>query len=74
MPQGQECPSEREARLILTVGHTKGGVGKTTLAFLLAVARPREGRDVWLVDADPQGSALTAATIRAEAGRTPVLA
>ena len=26
------------------------------------------------VDADPQGSALTAATIRAEAGRTPVLA
>jgi chromosome partitioning protein len=29
---------------------------------------------VWLVDADPQGSALTAATVRAEAGRTPVLA
>ena len=60
--------------MILTVGHTKGGVGKTTLAFLLAVARARQGRDVWLVDADPQGSALTAATIRAEAGRTPVLA
>jgi chromosome partitioning protein len=60
--------------LILTVGHTKGGVGKTTLAFLLALARARQGRDVWLVDADPQGSALTAATLRAEAGRTPVLA
>ncbi len=60
--------------MILTVGHTKGGVGKTTLAFMLALARARQGRDVWLVDADPQGSALTAATVRAEAGRTPVLA
>lgn len=60
--------------MILTVAHTKGGVGKMTLAFLLALARARAGRDVWLVDADPQASALTAATVRAEAGRTPVLA
>jgi chromosome partitioning protein len=60
--------------VILTVAHTKGGVGKTTLAFELALWRAKEGRDVWLVDADLQGSALTAATVRAEAGRTPVLA
>lgn len=60
--------------MILTVAHTKGGVGKTTLAFELALMRARTGRDVWLVDADQQGSALTAATVRAEAGRTPVLA
>lgn len=60
--------------MILTVAHTKGGVGKTTLAFLLALARAQQGRDLWLVDADPQGSALTAATVRAEAGRSPVLA
>lgn len=60
--------------MILTVANTKGGVGKTTLAFLLALARAKAGRDVWLVDADPQGSALTAATVRAESGRTPVLA
>jgi chromosome partitioning protein len=44
------------------------------LAFLLALARARAGREVWLVDADPQGSASTAAMVRAEAGRTPVLA
>jgi chromosome partitioning protein len=60
--------------VILTVAHTKGGVGKSTLAFELALIRAKAGRDVWLVDADPQGSALTAATVRAEAGRTPVLA
>jgi chromosome partitioning protein len=60
--------------VILTVAHTKGGVGKTTLAFELALWRAKEGRDVWLVDADLQGSALTAATVRAESGRTPILA
>jgi chromosome partitioning protein len=60
--------------MILAVANTKGGVGKTTLAFLLAVSRARSGRDVWLVDADPQGSASTAATVRADAGREPVLA
>lgn len=60
--------------MILAVANTKGGVGKTTIAFLLALARARTGRDVWLVDADPQGSASTAATVRADAGRTPVLA
>jgi len=54
--------------MILTVGNTKGGVGKTTLALHLA------GRDVLLVDADRQGSAQTAVAIRAEAGRTPGLA
>lgn len=60
--------------MILAVANTKGGVGKTTIAFLLALARSRAGREVWLVDADPQGSASTAATVRADAGRVPVLA
>ena len=60
--------------LILAVANTKGGVGKTTLAFLIAVARARAGRDVWLVEADPQGSASTAATVRADGGREPILA
>jgi chromosome partitioning protein len=60
--------------LILAVANVKGGVGKSTIAFLLALVRARAGRDVWLIDADPQGSVMTAATVRADADRQPVLA
>ena len=60
--------------MIVTVGNTKGGVGKTTLALNLAIARAIAGRDVWLIDGDRQGTAQTALTIRAEAGRTPAIA
>jgi chromosome partitioning protein len=60
--------------MILTVGSTKGGVGKSTLAVLLAVTRARAGRDVLLVDGDAQGSAQKAIASRAEAGRQPALA
>ena len=60
--------------MIVTVGNTKGGVGKTTLAFQLALARALSGRDVLLVDGDRQGSAQTAVAIRAEANRSPGLA
>lgn len=60
--------------MILTVGNTKGGVGKTTLALQIALARAHAGRDVWLVDGDRQGTALTAVSIRAEAERTPAIA
>jgi len=51
--------------MILTVGHTKGGVGKTTLATNIASARQLAGRKVWLVDADRQHSSQKASTIRA---------
>ena len=53
--------------MIVTVGNTKGGVGKTTLAFQLALNRSHSGRDVLLVDGDRQGSTQTAVAIRAEA-------
>ncbi len=46
--------------MIVTVGNTKGGVGKTTLALNLALARALAGRDVWLIDGDRQGTAQTA--------------
>ena len=60
--------------MIVTVGNTKGGVGKTTLALNLAIARALAGRDVWLIDGDRQGTAQTAITVRSEAGRSPQIA
>ncbi len=60
--------------MIITVGNTKGGVGKTTLAVNLAIARALIGREVWLIDGDRQGTAQTAITIRSEAGHTPNIA
>lgn len=59
---------------IITVGSTKGGVGKTTLALNIAIARAMAGRDVWLVDADRQATASTALAIRGQADRLPAIA
>ncbi|AHK22068.1 chromosome partitioning protein ParA (plasmid) [Yersinia similis] len=60
--------------MILTVGNTKGGVGKSTLAVNIAITRALQGRDVWLVDGDKQGSSQTAIYIRSEAGIEPGIA
>ena len=60
--------------MIVTVGNTKGGVGKTTLAVNLAIARALAGRDVWLIDGDRQGTAQMAISIRADAGHQPGIA
>ena len=60
--------------MIITVGNTKGGVGKTTLALNLAIARALAGRDVWLIDGDRQGTAQMAIGIRADAGHAPGIA
>ena len=45
--------------MILIVGSTKGGVGKTTLAFNFAIALANVGRDVLLIDADKGQSTAT---------------
>lgn len=62
---------KKRLKMILTVGNTKGGVGKTTLSLNIAIARALIGRDVWLIDADRQGTAQTAISIRLNAGQTP---
>lgn len=41
---------------VVVIAASKGGTGKTTLAAALAVEASRRGRDVALVDADPQQS------------------
>ena len=50
--------------MILTVGNTKGGVGKTTLAINIAIARALSGSDVLLVDGDEQHTAITFTELR----------
>ncbi len=50
--------------MIITVGNTKGGVGKTTIAVNLAVEAARNGKKILLVDTDPQRSALDFRAIR----------
>ena len=50
--------------MIVVVGHTKGGVAKTSLALALAIRRAVQGRDVLLVDADEQQTASKFAALR----------
>lgn len=60
--------------MIVSVLNTKGGVGKTTIAVNLAIARALAGRSVWLIDGDRQATAQQAIAQRIEAGRSPALA
>lgn len=48
--------SERP-QMIISLLNLKGGVGKTTSCIALATAAARDGKDVIVLDADPQGSA-----------------
>ena len=59
--------------MILACANEKGGVGKTTLAFQVAIALRLQGRDVLLVDADPQRSSSDIAAVRSAAGVSPEL-
>lgn len=60
--------------MILTIGATKGGVGKTSTAVVVSIERMRAGRRVWLVDADRQRTAQKAITVRSDFEHLPPLA
>lgn len=53
---------------IITVSSQKGGVGKTTTAVTLAHGLALKGKEVWLVDADPQGQCAVVLGLSQESG------
>lgn len=53
---------------IVAIAGQKGGTGKSTLAVCIAAELHSRGGRVLLVDADPQGTALTWSEVAAEAG------
>jgi chromosome partitioning protein len=59
--------------MILLVGNLKGGTGKSTIAFNLAVWAVHQQRKVLLVDADPQGTSSDLLEMRRENGHQPVV-
>jgi len=52
--------------MIVVLAQTKGGVGKSTLAVNLAIARSLGGGDTLLVDADEQATATDFTALRTE--------
>ena len=58
--------------MIITIGNTKGGVGKSIISAHLAVAATNQGMHALLIDADPQGSCMAFRAVRARDDLTAV--
>lgn len=59
--------------MITVVGNLKGGTGKSTVAFNLALWLASSGRGVVLCDLDPQSTLRDAVDVRVEMGHDPVV-
>lgn len=62
--------------MIVTIGHIKGGTGKTTTAFQVAMQRiiTHPERKVWLIDTDEQQSCIDTVSVRGDLGLRPTIA
>jgi chromosome partitioning protein len=59
--------------MVILVGNLKGGTGKSTLAFNLAVWSAYQIRRTLLVDADPQHTTSDFVAVRKEEGHQPMI-
>lgn len=59
--------------MITVVGNFKGGTGKSTVAFNLAIWLVFQGKKTAVVDLDPQGSLTDVMYVREEMGYSPLL-
>ena len=59
---------------VVTIGSSKGGVGKSTIAVNLAVCSAREGYKTLLIDCDKQQSAASWRAARDQTGKNDIAA
>lgn len=73
VPKVARSSTDRVGDRYVVVGNLKGGSGKSTVVFNLAVWLAAQGHAVRLVDLDPQKTLTDLVAVRAELGWEPVL-